>query len=190
MQDSVMPIPLLHGLSATIDRDNYEAIHTVGLPNNLFWSGRICDHHWFAKVKSHTSYVVTKLSSHIELALHRVVLDAKQLEIVDHRDGNGLNNCRSNLRIATCADNARNRRVNRATRTGYKGVAFHKETGKYEAYIRVDRKKHHLGLFATAEMAAHAYDRRAIEAFGEFAALNFSNALLTPNRPTRAGAAP
>lgn len=99
-------------------------------------------------------------------------MDATAGVIVDHIDGDGLNNCRSNLRVATAAGNARNRRKSQRS-PGYKGVMYDpKGKRHWRAYIRCDGKKRHLGSFATAQEAAMAYNRAAITLFGEFARLN------------------
>lgn len=83
----------------------------------------------------------------------------------DHINGDGLDNRRANLRPATPAQNAANRR---AVRSGLKGVTFHKKSGRWQAAIA----KRYLGLFATEAEAGAAYDRAAVERWGEFARLN------------------
>lgn len=101
--------------------------------------------------------------------LHRFILDAPISMHVDHMDGNTLNNQRSNLRICTQRQNKQSRRTARQ----FKGAGLHKLTGKFAAYLGHSGKRHHLGLFPTIEAAARAYDQKARELFGEFAALNF-----------------
>lgn len=92
----------------------------------------------------------------------------------DHRNGDGLDNRRENLRPATQAQNAANRRPNR--RPGgsqFKGVDWHTQHKTWRARIMVNGRSHHLGLFTSQEAAARAYDAAATEAWGEFARLNF-----------------
>lgn len=89
--------------------------------------------------------------------------------IVDHANRNPLDNRRRNLRFATPSLNTVNRKYR--NKTGFRGVA--ENDGKFIARIWVDKKKRYLGNFATAELAALAYDKAAIAAFGEFALLNF-----------------
>jgi hypothetical protein len=92
---------------------------------------------------------------------------------VDHIDRNPLNNQRSNLRVATAGQNARNASKRRNAQTSaFKGVSLYRN-GKWVAQIQVDRRKVHLGYFATAIDAALAYDGAARRLFGEFAVLNF-----------------
>lgn len=102
--------------------------------------------------------------------LHRWLLGATKGQIVDHIDGNPLNNQRSNLRLVTHAQNMRNRH-RFASKTGFKGVRF-RPAGTFQADIRVDNKTVHLGTFKTAELAARAYDDAARRLHGEFARTN------------------
>ena len=84
---------------------------------------------------------------------------------VDHKDHNGLNNRRNNIRIATHADNMRNRK-----KVGFKGVRFRK--GKWYARITVNRKEISLGHFLHLQDAANSYDIAAKKYFGDFAYTN------------------
>ena len=92
---------------------------------------------------------------------------------IDHRDMNGLNNQRSNLRFCTLSQNAMNRRKRENTSSIYKGVYFNNQRGKkWKAQIRINGKQIHLGLFDFEVDAARAYNMKAIELFCEFANLN------------------
>lgn len=88
---------------------------------------------------------------------------------VDHRDTDPGNDRWKNLRLATNAENCRNRSRFRNNTTGFKGVSFHRLTGKYQAAIRKDYRRIHLGLFGSARAAHEAYKAAANELFGEFA---------------------
>ena len=106
------------------------------------------------------------------IIMHREILGLKPGDPgVDHRDGNGLNNRRENLRRATKSQNAMNQQKTRGT-SRFKGVRWHKDCKKWTAEIKFDGKKKHLGLFNTEEEAAKAYNRKAEELFGEYANLN------------------
>lgn len=92
---------------------------------------------------------------------------------VDHRNGNGLDNRRGNLRCATHAENMQNVGIRVDNRSGYKGVCFDKRCGRWMAYINANRRRRYLGYFPSAELAAHAYDEAARDLHGEFARPNF-----------------
>lgn len=111
-------------------------------------------------------------SERVVLRMHRVIMDAAPDALVDHINGNGLDNRRCNLRFATRTENQCNRRLTKTNASGYKGVRLHRQSGKWSARIRLDGRVVSLGYFCAAEEAAHAYDRAAIELFGEFAKTN------------------
>lgn len=110
------------------------------------------------------------------ILLHRLILGNPTKEI-DHRDGDGLNNRRSNLRLATRAQNGANtRKTSRPTSSMFKGVSRENRAGRRatgHAYIKVVGMRHTLGYFQDEEAAARAYDAAAKVAFGGFARLNF-----------------
>ena len=103
------------------------------------------------------------------LYMHRRILDVPADVQVDHVNGHRLDNRRSNLRVATVAQQAMNRRASSAT--GFKGVSPHR--GRYQARIMRDGRHRVLGCYSDAEEAARAYDAAAVELFGAFARLNF-----------------
>jgi len=88
---------------------------------------------------------------------------------VDHKDGNPANNRIDNLRIATPAENARNAKCKRSSRSGVKGVEWHAQTGKWRARIQTGGRNKHLGLFDTIEAARKARNEAAEKYHGEFA---------------------
>lgn len=115
--------------------------------------------------------------------LHREILGAPDGMVVDHRNADGLDNRRSNIRICTPAQNARNQRVQRRPKSvGLKGVYHDRERDRWQAYITVAGKRKMIGRFRTAVEAAMAYDRMAIEMHGDFARTNASLGLL-PTQP-------
>jgi hypothetical protein len=102
------------------------------------------------------------------LRMHRVILAAADDLQVDHRNGDGLDNRRANLRTATKAQNMHNRRPNNNSTSAYKGVGFYKTSGKYRARIMVNGKQRTLGLFATPEAAHAAYCNASAELHGKY----------------------
>jgi len=93
-------------------------------------------------------------------------------EWVDHEDGDGLNNCRANLRDGTGFRNSANRVLASNNTSGYKGVDWNKRKGKWRAIIMVNKKSIFLGYFSNLEEAAEAYDQAAVRHFGEYAKTN------------------
>ena len=105
------------------------------------------------------------------IKMHRVIMGLKKGDVreVDHINTEGtLDNRRDNLRIATRAEQQRNQRKSRANTSGFKGVGFHKQTGKWIAYIALNYKHIHLGLFVTKEDAYAAYCEASKKYHGDF----------------------
>ena len=105
------------------------------------------------------------------ICLHQLLIDVPRGKEIDHKDGDGLNNRRSNLRICNHQQNICNQRKQANASSIYKGVSWHKRNEKWEAYIGIGKKKY-LGNFQDEEQAALAYNQAAIINFGEFARLN------------------
>lgn len=99
--------------------------------------------------------------------------------LTDHRNHDGLDNQRGNLRPATWGQNLANQRGGRSAASPYKGVALIR-SGKWRARIKRDGKTYHLGVFALEEDAARAYDAAALAAWGEYACLNFPEFATVP----------
>ena len=110
----------------------------------------------------------------VKQKLHRFILNLGPDDPdVDHRDGNGLNCTRDNLRPATNQQNGCNRRKQRQEASSqFKGVSWHKSTRKWDARIQVNGKNKCLGRFDSELTAARAYNLAAIQLHGEFAHLN------------------
>lgn len=103
--------------------------------------------------------------------MHRQIMTASSEELVDHRDGNGLNNQRSNLRVCNYKQNMYNS-ASWGEYSKYKGVSWHKRKNKWISSITIEGKRFHLGYFDSEEDAARAYDEQAKKYHGDFARLN------------------
>lgn len=114
------------------------------------------------------------------IAMHRFLLDFPSLE-VDHRDGCRNNNTRANLRLATDRQNRQNQ-TKVLGRSGLKGV--YRKGNRWIAQIKSHGVSRKCGSFMTAVEAAHAYDRAALELFGQYACTNASLGLLPANPPS------
>lgn len=145
-------VPLTKGLQAIIDSDD------VGLVSGIIWHALVGKH-------GHTYAIGYRSKKGV--MMHRILLDAPPHLKVDHEDGNGLNNRRKNIRLATHSQNLTNTKANSRNKLGVKGVQ--REKGKYLAYITIDKKKIRLGRHVTIEAASAAYLAAARAAWGEFA---------------------
>lgn len=158
-EGDLVRIPLSRGMHATID--------AVDLPlvDGYSWCAvpeGTDGNTWYATSRSNERPRKT-------IRMHRIICGTPGR--VDHRDGNGLNNRRSNLRPATSSQNKANSRVYRTNRVGLKGVQVCRN--RWRARIRFHGALMHLGVFPSPEEAALAYDRSAVRLFGEFALCNF-----------------
>lgn len=130
------------------------------------------DYTWYADKGANTYYAVTEHKGK-KLRMHRIIMGVEdKRQFVDHIDGNGLNNCRANLRICTSKENNRNAAKFKKATSIYKGVWYEKHCGKWRAHIRVNTKGINLGIFSLEEDAARAYNEAALKYFGKFARLN------------------
>jgi len=151
-------IPLTRGLVALVDDEDYD---------------RLSAYRWQAAGGDGTRVYARRVDPHHaggRIYMHREVLGAKGCFVVDHIDGNTLDNRRSNLRVCTQRDNAKNV----SARHTLKGIRRTPE-GRWAARITVDYREIHLGHFDNPAAAARAYDSAAMERFGAFARLNFPN---------------
>lgn len=107
-----------------------------------------------------------------QVSMHRLLAGKDGFD-VDHRDRDGLDNRRENLRTATRAQNVRNAGAHSDNRTGFRGVCHDRHRGKFMARLYHAGRTRFLGYFESAEDAASAYDAEAKKVFGEFAFANF-----------------
>jgi hypothetical protein len=128
----------------------------------------VSQYKWYPIKHRNTFYARTNIGKRASLLMH-VLLVGKYR---DHKDRNGLNNRRSNLRPATHSQNRANSKLYRNNTSGYRGVSFHAKQDAWHAKIVVEGRRIWLGAYLTAESAARAYNEAAREHFGEFASLN------------------
>ncbi len=91
------------------------------------------------------------------IRMHSVIIQTPKCMQTDHRDGDGLNNQRSNLRVCTHAENTRNRGKHKTNKSGFKGVYLNKENKRWRAEIRSNGKKIFLGSYISKELAYKVY---------------------------------
>lgn len=150
-------IPLTRGFVAIIDAAD---------------EGAIGGYAWRVDVRKRTAYAATTVrradGSYTSMLMHSLLTG---WPMVDHANGNGLDNRRGNLRQATVSQNGANTLKRAGCQSRFKGVA---RSGKrWRAYITVAGRQRHLGSFVDETAAAQAYDAAARRAFGPFALLNF-----------------
>lgn len=105
--------------------------------------------------------------------MHRAILKPQKGKEVDHKDGDGLNNQKNNLRLATKSQNNQNqKRPHKNSTSKYKGVSWDKNHKKWLSQIKINYQNIYLGLFDCEIEAANKYNQKARELFGEFACLN------------------
>lgn len=129
-------------------------------------------HPWFPKTSFGRTYIFTRWcigGNTQRILLHRYLTSPGENYVVDHVNGDSLNNSRSNLRICSRAENNRNRKLQSNNSSGFKGVYFDIHRNKWIAFIKVDGNKKFLGRFATPEAASQVYWEAAKHYYGQFA---------------------
>lgn len=156
--NGVIRIPLTQGKFALIDAMDLR---------------KVVNYKWYACRCGNTFYAFTHIRlpdrRETTLQMHRLLLNPQSDMGCDHINGNGLDNRRENLRLASHAENIRNQRQRKDNSTGYKGVSFEKNRKKFTAQIQFNRKRYRLGCFLTAEAAHAAYCEAANNLHGKFA---------------------
>jgi hypothetical protein len=152
-------IKLTQGQWAIVDEEDFERI------NMLRWhassrNGKFYASHWLT-TNSRTKKLV---------GMHRMIVCAPIHKEVDHKNHNGLDNRKTNLRICSQLQNEKNKPRYSNNASGFKGVVL--RNGAIISQITADTKVVYLGTFATLETAAEAYDSAALRYFGEFACTN------------------
>lgn len=147
---ATVEVPLTQGLVAVVDAADYDLVRPYV---------------WCAARAGTLIYAMRNPSPRL---MHQVITGAA---LTDHRNGDGLDNRRANLRPATHAENMRNRRKLVASASPYKGVS--PSHGRWRAFIRAGGPQLYLGSFGTDIEAAHAYDEAAREHHGAHGTFNF-----------------
>lgn len=127
----------------------------------------IIKHKWYICKMHNLNYAATRISNKIVL-MHRFIISPEGDYIIDHKNNNGLDNRRKNLRICNYCENSRNRRINKNNKSKLKGVSRSKSKTNYRAQIMKDRKNIHLGSFKNKKLAYLAYCEAAKKYHGEF----------------------
>lgn len=148
-------LPLTRGLFALVDEQDFEGVAAAS---------------WAPSKTKCTTYARNSKKQY----LHRLIMNAPAGMEVDHRNGDGLDCRRSNLRVCTAGQNRCNMRKTTIPKTSrFKGVCWDRTRNKWRATIKLHRQWTYLGRFDNEIDAAKAFDMAARELFGEFALLNF-----------------
>ena len=160
-------IELSQGLFCTIDAIDLDKVKGI---------------QWYANGHSReTAYAVGhsyRDGKRIKIRMHQLIAPSEPGHVVDHINGNRMDNRRENLREATSRENSQNRKAERFSVSKFKGVFFAQDKPRskpWYAEIRENGRRHFLGCFETEESAAHAYDDAAKKMHGQFARLNFEH---------------
>jgi len=154
-------ILLNHGKVTFVDDEDFEWL------NQWKWHAKKYHRTWYAQRGGFIN------NRQMTIFMHREILKTPLGKETDHKDGDGLNNQRENLRPATKAQNRQNQRPQEGCTSGFKGVHWDRGSNKWRTHIKIKGKQIHLGVFLSEIDAAKAYDRAAYRYFGEFARTNF-----------------
>jgi hypothetical protein len=161
--DDIRYIPLTKGYFAIVDAADYD------------W---LSQYKWTTQIGGNKVYPVRNDHGRSVL-MHRQIMQPNPDQVVDHVNGNGLDQRRANMRCCTQGENLCNRKPC-AKKSQYKGVRWLERKQKWAAVITHHGRTYWLGTFDTEEAAARAYDRRARVLFGPYARLNFPEDPATP----------
>lgn len=142
-------IPLTQGQVALVSDEDYEYLM------QWKWKAQRNRNHWYAVRNQHIGRENGKSKSK-SVYMHRLILERAGVDLkhfVDHKDRNGLNNQRDNLREVTHAENLQNLSSHKKNSSGFRGVSWNKEKGCWQSRIQIDRKQKHLGWFSDKDEA-------------------------------------
>lgn len=134
------------------------------------WSWYACFYPKRGKYTANRRFFDKKLDKRVTLYMHRLILNAPEGLDVDHKNHDPLDNQRENLRLATRSQNNANARAYNGRK--YRGIYWNPVVKRWYAQIRHLRKSYYIGCYRNPEDAARAYNKVAIEKFGEFIMLN------------------
>ena len=154
-------IQLSQGKVALVDDEDFEML------NRYKWSAMRGANTYYAY-----THIILESGKRTSIAMHRVIMQTPVGYETDHRDRNGLNNQRFNLRICTHSQNQGNRKLTKGSLSGYKGIGWHKRDKKWWSKIVFERRAIYLGYFDSKEEAAKAYNEAAIKYHNSFVCLN------------------
>ena len=156
IQGQLAYVPLTQGYEAVIDAAD------VPLVDGFNWQAQVHSHNVYAFRNDRTG------PRRRVVRMHRIIMGEPLGFEVDHKDSNGLNNRRSNLRVATTAQNQHNQRKRKDNTSGFKGVYRRENKGKWRARIMINGVRKDLGGYDTPEAAHDAYCEASAKYHKEF----------------------
>jgi len=152
-----------------------ETVRRIAMSGGQFVLVDAADYEWLSRYtwSCNDSGYALRREKGKKILMHRQIMQPPDGMLVDHIDGNKRNNCRCNLRVCTRQENSHNRAKRIGSSSRFKGVRYYKDRDKWRAEIWFHGQHLGLGTFDDEVEAARAYDRKAVECFGEFARLNF-----------------
>ena len=172
--------PKINRLPEKFYSEEYGDVYLVPLNKGLYAIIDLCDyelvskHVWYAMYCKSTNgyYAVTNMcidGKRRPVRMHRMITNAPDDKLIDHVNGDGLDERRLNLRECSYAENIRNSKLSKNNKSGFKGVNWSNVMQKWEAKIMVNRKKIHLGYYDAPSEAHESYCAAALKYHKEFA---------------------
>ena len=155
-------IELTKGMVAKVSDSDYELVS---------------DYKWYAHKGTSGHYYAANMTNKVDgkrqrIFMHRLINNTPEGFETDHANGDSLDNRRNNLRTVTKSQNQHNTVLRKDNTSGFKGVGWHKASGKWRTRINKDGVTVFSGFFHSKLEAAEAYNEQALELFGEYARLN------------------